>query len=164
MFYMKILIAYATKTGTTEKCAKILAERLGGADLFNLSNGKPDLSNYDIVIIGGSIRAGMLHKAAKKFVQQSSAQLLEKKVAFFVSSADVGRANEFLKANIPAELLEKSICGDSFGGEMTPESFKGLFGFVIKKMVESNQKKGVQLPVIVPENIERFAAKVKAQA
>jgi menaquinone-dependent protoporphyrinogen oxidase len=48
---MKTLIAYATKTGTTEKCAKMLAEKLGSADLFNLSNGTPDLSKYDMVII-----------------------------------------------------------------------------------------------------------------
>lgn len=161
---MKTLIAYATKTGTTEKCAKMLAERLGGADLFNLSNGNPDLSKYDMVIIGGSIRAGMLHKAAKKFVRQYCAQLQEKKVAFFVCSADTGRAEEFLKTNIPAELLEKSVCGDSFGGEMTPGSYKGIMGVFIRKMVESNQKKGVPMPNIVPENIEKFADKIKAQA
>ncbi|HAN21413.1 MAG: hypothetical protein A2Y15_09365 [Clostridiales bacterium GWF2_36_10] len=159
---MKTLIAYASKTGTTEKCAKLLSEQFNGADLFDLQSGNPDLNNYDVVVIGGSIRAGMLHKTAKKYVKANIELLKTKKIAFFVCSADVTRANDFLKANIPADLLARSFYGDSFGGEIDLTKQKGLFKFIVKKMTEAGAKKGTPLPNILPENIKKFADKINS--
>ena len=39
---MKTLIAYASKTGTAEKCARILAERIPDSTLCDLCKEKPD--------------------------------------------------------------------------------------------------------------------------
>ena len=41
---MKTLIVYATKNGATEKAAKILGEKLGGADLKNIACDTVDLA------------------------------------------------------------------------------------------------------------------------
>jgi len=159
---MKTLIAYASKTGTTEKCAKKLEELVKDADLFNLESGKPDLSNYELVVIGGSIRAGMLNKAAKKYIKNNCEILKTKKVAFFVCSSDTEKGNEYLKANIPDELLEKAICGDTFGGEMDITKQKGLFKLIVKKIIETSEKNGTLPPHILPERIQSFADKLKA--
>lgn len=158
---MKILIAYASKTGTTEKCAKILSESLENSDLFDLQNGIPELSSYELVILGGSIRAGMLHKAAKKYIKNNCTLLRTKKVAFFVCSSDAEKGKEFLKANIPAELYEKAICGDTFGGEMEIEKQTGLFKIIAKKVLEASLKKGIQPPHILPDRIHAFAEQIK---
>lgn len=159
---MKTLIAYASKTGTTEKCAHMLAERLGGADLFDLQSGAPDITGYELVVIGGSIRAGMLHSAAKKYIKSNTELLKSKKFAIYLCSADAERASEFLKANIPAELLEKAICADSFGGEMDIEKQKGLFKFIFKKVMAASERKGGKPPCVLPANIDAFAEKLKA--
>lgn len=162
MVNIKTLIAYASKTGTTEKCAKMLAEQLKNADIFDLKSGKPDISGYELVVVGGSIRAGMLHKAAKKYIKNNCELLKSKKVAFFVCSSDTERGQDFLKANIPAELLEKAVCGDTFGGEMDLSKQTGLFKLIAKKVLESSEKKGVEPPHILPERIQAFAEKIKA--
>jgi len=61
-FNMNILIAYATKYGCTEKCAAVLSEKLTGkVDLCNLKGGRAsDLTQYEKVIIGGSIYMGKI--------------------------------------------------------------------------------------------------------
>ena len=161
MVDMKTLIIYASKTGTTESCAKKLALQLRNAELFDLQSGDPDISEYDIIVIGGSIRAGMLHKAAKKYIKKNLELLKSKKLAFYVCSADTERSGEYFKANIPAELLTKAICSDSFGGEMDISKQKGLSKLIVKKALEESLKKGVQPPCILPERINCFAEKLK---
>lgn len=158
---MKTLIAYASKTGTTERCARELAAQLNGADVFDLRSGSPDLSGYELVIIGGGIRAGMLDKPAKKYIKINTELLKTKKVALFVCSADAERADEFLKANVPAEVLTAAVCAESFGGEMDINKQKGLFKFFLKKMLAASEKKGNPLPRVLPERIESFAEKLK---
>lgn len=66
---MKTLIAYATKYGTTEKCANILAQKLSSeAELVNLKKARTiDLNQYDSVIIGGSVMMGRIRKEVKEF-------------------------------------------------------------------------------------------------
>ena len=61
---MKILIAYAGKSGTTAKCAGLLAEQLNGEDVevVDLCAKKPDIDGCDIVVIGSNIHVGQIHK------------------------------------------------------------------------------------------------------
>ena len=56
---MKILIAYHSKNGTSEKCAQLLLKQVGAADLADLKKKTPDFESYDLIVIGGSIRMGM---------------------------------------------------------------------------------------------------------
>lgn len=83
---MKVLIAYATKTGTTQKAAE------GIADVFKnhgwtieLSTAKKvkDISQFDAVVIGGGIRAGSWLAEASGFVRRFQKELIKKKTAFF---------------------------------------------------------------------------------
>ena len=144
MVDMKTLIIYASKTGTTESCAKKLALQLRNAELFDLQSGDPDIS-----------------EAAKKYIKKNLELLKSKKLAFYVCSADTERSGEYFKANIPAELLTKAICSDSFGGEMDISKQKGLSKLIVKKALEESLKKGVQPPCILPERINCFAEKLK---
>ena len=63
---MKILIGYASKTGTTKSCAERLKAELKRKDtvLVDLELETPDLKDYDLVVLGSSVRFG---KARKKF-------------------------------------------------------------------------------------------------
>ena len=65
---MKTLIAYCTNYGTTEKCAKKLANNLSNdTKLVNLKTTKDvDVNEYDAVIIGGSINAEQIQKDGLK--------------------------------------------------------------------------------------------------
>ena len=50
---MKTLIVYASKTGTTEKCAGKIGQNLKDATIINLSaRQNEDINKYDKIIIG----------------------------------------------------------------------------------------------------------------
>ena len=68
---MRIGIFYASKTGTTYKCAKLLQEKLPGAKLIEINKKNYNLNNFDFIIIGSSIRMTKFHKRAKKFLKRN---------------------------------------------------------------------------------------------
>ena len=74
---MKILIAYATKTGTTRECAERLAGHFEFHDvtLADLEQETPDLSAFDAVVIGSNVRANKIHKKVKQFLEDNAARL-----------------------------------------------------------------------------------------
>ncbi|HCO69826.1 MAG TPA: flavodoxin, partial [Mesotoga infera] len=55
---MKTAVIYATRSGTAEKCSEKLSEMLAGESaIINITkDSSPDLSGYDAVIVGTSIR------------------------------------------------------------------------------------------------------------
>ena len=158
---MDVLIAYASKTGTTTKCAKILKALVDDATLCDLTKEKPDLSRYNCVIVGGSIRMGALHKASKNFISRNKDTLLKKKCAFFTCNCFLDQSEEYLKKNIPQDLLKKAIAVGSFGGEMNADDQKGIDKFITKMVAKKgNVKENARLH-ISSEAINKFAEKIK---
>ncbi|MCL2354428.1 MAG: flavodoxin domain-containing protein [Oscillospiraceae bacterium] len=159
---MKILIAYAGKTGTTEKCAKLLEEKLNSTTnttIINLDDQEADVSEYDFIIVGGSIRIGMLHGKAKKFINDNKDMLKTKKTAYYICCAFPDTAKEHFEKNISKELLDSSVTYDTFGGEMDISKQKGFSKFIVKMVSKTEEgKKEVR---ILNENIEKFAEKIK---
>jgi menaquinone-dependent protoporphyrinogen oxidase len=64
---VKTLIIYASKTGTTEKCAKDIEKQLENSTAVNISTKNEDIIKYDLIIIGTPIRMGIIDKKIKKF-------------------------------------------------------------------------------------------------
>ena len=70
---MKTLIVYASKTGTTERCAEILGQNLKDATIINLTETQnEDINKYDLIIIGSPIRMGLIDKRVKGFISKNS--------------------------------------------------------------------------------------------
>ena len=65
---MKTLIIYASKTGTTEKCAKEINRQLKDSKVINILNQKEDINRYDLIVVGTPVRMGMINKEIKKFL------------------------------------------------------------------------------------------------
>lgn len=157
---MKILIAYAGKSGTTEKCAKLLQEKLPGAVLADLNRETPQIGEYDTVIIGGSIRIGQLHKKAKSFLEQNAAGLKAKKAAYFICCGTVESAPQLFETNFPKELLAGAVSYECFGGEANLDRMHGM-DKLIAKMVLKSQEGKKEAPHILTENIAKLAQAVQ---
>ena len=100
---MKTLIAYASKTGTAEKCARMLAERLPDAKLCDLCKEKPDPGAYDQVIVGGGVRMGTLHVDARQYLDGCKPILLQKRLGLYFCAGFVEKAASCLKTtSIPS--------------------------------------------------------------
>ncbi|MCK4383732.1 MAG: hypothetical protein KAW66_10595 [Candidatus Lokiarchaeota archaeon] len=125
----KTLIAFVTKSGVTEENAKIISNILHTnygfeVDLINLKeNSKPDLSQYDNIIIGSGIRIGRWYGKANKFLKND---FKDKKVAIFLSSGAAGAPETYLEAitkYIDNKLTKnphvKPVSTEAFGGRMS---------------------------------------------
>lgn len=79
-----ILIAYRSKYGSTAQYAQWIQQETKG-DLVNIETvNEPDLAGYDIIIIGGYIRAG--HIVVAPFIKNHWGILKEKRVILFTTS------------------------------------------------------------------------------
>lgn len=156
---MKALIAYATKTGASRRCARHLAKLLG-ADVADLAADKPDLSTYDTVVVGGGIRAGALNKDAKNFITQNTDALAQKKLGFFTCNAS--GLDDYLNTQNFGPLLDKAVVRASFGGEVDPDNVTGIAKTVLKSLRKIADKNGsIQTAPVDEAAIESFAQALK---
>ena len=117
---MKTLIVYKSKTGFTKKYAQFIATKVNATVLDVKKVSEIILSDYDVIIYGGGIHAGMiggLNKARELF-QQSNA----KKKIVFVTGATPNAANEVIEEiwknnfssdeleNIPHFYMQSGLC------------------------------------------------------
>lgn len=158
---MATIIVYATKSGTTAKAAEILSGKLGGCDKANILTESFDLSGYDTVIIGSYIRMGTVDRTISRFMLQYISTLIEKKTALFICNCFEDNADDYIKHNVPPQLLEKMTATASFGGEMDKDKLKGFDRMIAKTVVKADREKGIiRRFVLNIDNIDDFVNKV----
>lgn len=156
---MRTMIAYATKHGTTEKCARMLSESIGGqVDLVDLDkNSEVSLENYDTVIIGGSVYAGSIRKEVTAFCKKHLETLKTKNTGLFICGLGEGaEAEKELKASFPAELLESAKAKAAFGGELIFGNLNFLERVIMKKMAKTDK----DLSTLHEDVIKDFSAQM----
>ena len=92
---MKTVICYASKSGTARECAKKLKTLLSDAVLCDIEKEKATLSEYDCIVVGGSIRMGKLHKATANFIAKNKELLKERSVHFLYATDFLNRQKHF---------------------------------------------------------------------
>lgn len=107
---MKTLLLYASKYGACEKVAKLVKE--DKTVCFSFTNFKKDIQEYDKIIIGASVYAGMISKKCKQFIKENESILLTKQVFFYT----VGVASEDNYAN---RVLQDNKIDDAFIDHIT---------------------------------------------
>ena len=155
---MDILIVYISVTGNTEKCARILGQKLKNTTIVNLMEQDVDISKYDMIIVGSPIRIGMFNKTIKKFINNNKEILINKKVAYYICCGFNDSYQEYFKNNMPKELLDAAVIYDTFGGEMDLSKQKGLNKFIVS-LVSKNEAGKRELKIL-SENIDKFVEKV----
>ena len=132
---MKTLILYATKHGAAREVAQRIANRTEGAVLHDLKQGDvPSLTDYDCVIIGSSIYAGMIRKEAKTFLTQNAEVLRDKRLGLFLCGMDAKQEQEYFKVNFSPETLQAAKIACFLGGIFDPKK-AGIIGRFIMKAV-----------------------------
>jgi len=156
---MKTAIVFATKHGCTEKCSLSLANELNnGAELINLETTKEiNLSKYDLIILGGSIHAGMINKTLKKFIDKNLNHIAEKKIGLFLCCMEEGeKAQEQFDNAFPEKLRDNAIAKGFFGGAFDFDKMNFIERAIIKKIanIEESYSK------INNQNIKAFALEI----
>ncbi len=71
---MKRAVVFSSKFGSTKAVAERIAEATG-ADIFNLSDGMPDVSGYDWIHVGTGVYAGNPSKSVRSFVEENAGSM-----------------------------------------------------------------------------------------
>ena len=138
----RILVAYATKTGTTEEIARAVAKSL------KIAGHEPDLAGagsvatldgYDAVVIGGPMYFGRIEGQVAKFVRRHSGALARLPVAGFIvglapvsgDPAQIAGAEKVLAAAL-APVAPVSVA--VFAGRLDPEKLSWFQRWVTKKV------------------------------
>ena len=153
---MKTAILYASSRGTTEKAAQLLMTKLNGqVSLINLKKEKTiDLADFDAVILGSSIHAGMVQGKMKNFITANENELLLKKLGLFICCMYEGeKADEQLQTAYPEQLQQHSVVNAVFGGEFDFKKMNFVEKFIIKKMSGSTEN----VSTLSEEKIFEFA-------
>lgn len=169
---MNILIAYASKSGTTKKCAEMLAKNLSThkVTLADLSESNPEPEGYDFVAVGGPVRYGKLHKCAAKYIEANREKLKGIRAGYFITCGYVDSGDEYLGKLIPCELLERATAAECFGGELITKNLGGWDKFVARIVISyvldegkrDGETKERSLPEIMTDSISRFADAIRA--
>jgi len=153
---MKTLILYATKYGAAAEIAQRIAEKLNGADTHNLKNPIPDLTEYDCIIIGSSVYAGMFRREAKAFFAKTGDTLLQKKLGLFASALSSDGASKIFAKNVPDNILKSSKSAILLGGIFDPGKANFIERFIIKIITKQTGRLGV----IDSTRIDSFAGEM----
>lgn len=155
---MKTMILYFSQYGTTEKCAKYLAEQLTGeVEVKQVTKKEPveiNMALYDRIILGGSIRVGKVQKEIQQLCTRYQEVLLQKELGLFLCCGLPEQPQDVFESNFGEQLVQHAVVGN-FCGELNTDRM----GFFAKKIVQTvaKSKDGQQLPEIDWREIEVFA-------
>ena len=165
-----VLIAYSSKTGTAETCVRILETELKGLQvtLADLDRETPDVSAFDAVVFGSSVRFAKLRPSAARFLNAHAAELAERPHGLFLCCGFGHEFEEYSSRLFPQLLRDSAFAVLNFGGKLKLERAswpeKLLLHHVRSSIRESEIEDGEftpTLPGILPENISMMASALR---
>lgn len=154
---MKSIIIYATKYGSAAEAAKRIQAELGGeAALCNVMKEKvPPLTDYDTVILGGSVYVGRVQKQISEYGKDHLKELLGKKVGLFLCAGEPGEGARLkeLQSAFSEPLFRHAAVKEVLGYAYSFENMKFLDKLIMKKIKGDS----VSTAVYFDDRIARFA-------
>jgi menaquinone-dependent protoporphyrinogen oxidase len=139
---MNTLIVYATTHGTTGKVAQKIKEGLDvPCILINLkTDDLPDLSEYQRIIVGGSIHAGQIQSRIKDFCRKNTLELLQKQLALYICCMHENELAEQQFTNAFPEILRNHAQSKKImGGEYLFEKMNFFQKVLVRKIAGVNE-------------------------
>lgn len=139
---MKTAIIYASSHGSTGKVAHQIAEKLESEknQIFDLKEeSNIDLSEFDRVIIGGSIHAGQIQVRVKKFCNQNMITLLQKHLGLFICGMNEPEFEIEFNNAFPELLRKHATSSKVIGGEFLFEKMNFFQRVIVRKISGINQ-------------------------
>lgn len=122
-----ILVAYASKYGSTQEVAESIAATLREHELAadcRPAHDVRELDGYDAVVLGGGLYAGRLHKDARRFLKRYRSSLRTLPFAVFAMGPDDLSAEKVAQSRVQ---LERALAREP---ELDPVAV-AIFGGVI---------------------------------
>ena len=131
-----VLVAYASKHGTTREVAEFVAhmlERRGLTVEVEEATRVDTIAQYDAVIVGGGLYMGRWHKDARRLLERHRDQLAGRSLAVFGMGPDsledskIVESRKQLERSLAATRELEPVAVTVFGGALAPESWRFPF-------------------------------------
>jgi menaquinone-dependent protoporphyrinogen oxidase len=131
-----VLVAYATKHGTTREVAESIAvtlHQLGLAVEIEEAGRVHDIARYDAVVVGGGLYVGKWHADARHLLKRHRHALVGTRLAVFGMGPDsldeskVAESRTQLDRALAATPELEPIAVTIFGGALKPEEWRFPF-------------------------------------
>jgi menaquinone-dependent protoporphyrinogen oxidase len=125
-----ILVAYATRRGSTREVADVIAAHLRASDHtveVRPADHVEDVARYAGVVLGGALYTGRLHRDARHFLRRHRGALAERPLAVFalgpmsLSEEDVASSRRQLEKALAHEPALHPCAVAIFGGVVDPD-------------------------------------------
>ncbi len=149
---LSALVVYGTRWGGTlgvsEKIGDTLRKTGFKVDVVEARNKIPNISNYNLIVVGSGIRADEWTKESLNFLEKNASVLREKKIALFVScemataennAADAARETYLIRVAEKYDL--HPISYGFFGGLLDFGRSHGLLADIIVRLNGRNLRK-----------------------
>lgn len=154
----KTAIVYASKYGCTATCVELLKQKLSGeVTTVDITKESVDISDYQTVVVGGSIYGGKIQSEITKFCETNKQQLLSKTIGLFICGAQTDKAKEQLEAVFDAELRTHAVETSYFGYEYNLEKMDFFSKLIIRMVAKATASESR----INRENISKMADKLQ---
>lgn len=165
---MKILIAYAGKTGGTAQMCRLLKEHLPAFDVevADLAKTTPDPSCFDYVVFGGAVRMAKLPRAARLYQKANEAALSLVPHTVFLLCAFADQFENYAERVFSKRVLESADELVYFGGELDLSKQKGIDKLLVRMMRNSvleSEDNDATLPGLLPEHVRLLADTLRAK-
>ena len=159
----KIGIFYGTTTGVTEDAANKIADKLDGADVFNIAGNEDKLGDYDVLILGTSTWGfGDLQDDWQTAVDElAKLDLKGKKVAYFGCGDQMTFSETYVDGiGILNEEIEKT------GAEVIGQTSTEGYDFRASRAVKNSKFLGLAIdeinqPDLTDERIDVWVEELK---
>jgi menaquinone-dependent protoporphyrinogen oxidase len=133
---VNVLVAYASKHGTTREVAESIGTTLGEHGLtveIEEARRVREIARYDAVVVGGGLYMGKWHADARRLLKRHQEELARKSLAVFGMGPDsldeskVAESRKQLNRALAATPELKPIAVTIFGGALDPKSWRFPF-------------------------------------
>jgi menaquinone-dependent protoporphyrinogen oxidase len=131
-----VLVAYATKRGSTREVAETIADRLAWRGLetkVSRADDVADVAGFDGVVLGGAIYMGRWHPDARAFLKRHREELAALPLAVFgigpltMEESDVAGSRTQLDRALAKTPDLQPVSVEIFGGVIDPEKLSFPF-------------------------------------
>jgi len=133
---MTILVAYATKHGSTREVAEAIADALverGHHVDLSPAHAVKEVDSFEGVVLGGALYTGRWHRDARAFLKQHRRSLAERPVAVFglgprtLAASEVAGSRAQLDKALAAVPEVRPVAVAIFGGVVDPTELRFPF-------------------------------------
>ncbi|MCL2467960.1 MAG: flavodoxin domain-containing protein [Micrococcales bacterium] len=157
---MSTAVVYASRYGSTGAIARRIATGLGpDTAVFDLADGDPDLSGYDLVVLGTAVYKQEPLGLMKRFTSLDA--LDGTPVALFVGGmeTDPDKRDVLTKGAFPAQLMDRAVAVGFLGGRLLFSQMVFTDKVALKRLTKTQTKTDVD--AIDRDAIDRFVSELR---